>query len=79
MLALARQLKLAIHRISVQSQSIGLPSSDNLQSIRLQADMALRFIDGFMMSTDAASGQQQMNMEPVSVQSLLLDVVLFLY
>lgn len=66
---LAEQLKLPLMQIARQAELTG---GDNNESIRYTADMALQLIDGYLIGT-ALGRQQTLELEPVSISSLLHD------
>lgn len=70
--ALAEQLKLPLLQIARQAELAANPSSTYLNSISSIADMSLTLIDGFLLSVERHD-QQSLELEPLSVSSLLYD------
>ncbi len=70
--ALAEQLKMPLLQIARQAELATITKKPNLESISSIADMSLRFIDGFLLSIER-SGQQKLELEPVSISMLLDD------
>lgn len=66
---LAEQLKLPLMQIARQAE---LEGGETNESIRYTADMALQLIDGYLLGT-ALGRQQSLELEPVSLSSLLHD------
>lgn len=72
--ALAEQLKMPLLQIARQAELRHLQQPDGtLQSIQQTSDMAIRLIDGYLLSTEAQT-QAALTLEPVSVSSLLQDI-----
>lgn len=69
--ALAEQLKLPLLQIARQAELSSTGQNADLQSITSIAEMSLRLIDGFLLTTN--QGQEALKLEPVSVSSLLYD------
>lgn len=70
--AVAEQLKMPLLHIARQSE-LDSANSPLLQSISYTADMAMRMIDSYLLSVQL-SGQPSLQLEPVSVSSVLQDV-----
>lgn len=70
--ALAEQLKLPLLQIARQAE---LETSNNtfLGDISLQADMALRLLDGYLLSTELSQATYTFELEPVAVSSMLYE------
>ncbi|MDZ7744239.1 MAG: hypothetical protein U5K77_00550 [Candidatus Saccharibacteria bacterium] len=71
--SLAEQLKTPLLHISQASQLARGGDSARLNQIELIADSALQFVDSYVLSTQIASGQLALSMEPVTVSSVLQD------
>lgn len=73
--ALADQLKLPLVQIARTAELLqsGRTSKRDLQNIELTADMALRLIDNYMLSTELAATQATLQLEPIAVSSVLHD------
>lgn len=71
--ALAEQLKLPLIQILRQTELAGMEDDILMSDINLQADMALRLIDNYLLSSALIDGQQQLELEPSSVSSILYD------
>lgn len=67
--ALAEQLKLPLLQIARQAE---LAKADSHESIRYIAEMSMQLIDGYLLGI-ASTNQQILELEPVSVSSLLHD------
>lgn len=69
--ALAEQFKLPLLQIARQAELANDPNKPQLASIGSIADMTLRLVDGFLLSVER--GQQELELAPVSVSSMLYD------
>lgn len=73
--SLAEQLKLPLLQISQAVELARLGKQTDLQHIEVVADMALRLVDSYVLSSQLSVGQTQLQMEPVSVASVLHETV----
>ncbi len=72
--ALAEQLKTPLLQIARQAELRNLQQPDEtLSSITYTSDMAMRLIDGYLLSTETQA-QVTLSLEPVSVSSMLQDI-----
>lgn len=71
--SLAEQLKLPLMHISQAAELARSGGEVNLGHIESIADMALRLVDSYVLSTQLSANQQQMALEPVSISSVLHD------
>lgn len=69
--ALAEQFKLPLLQIARQAELAADTDHPQLASINSIAEMTLRLVDGFLLSIE--QDQQELDLEPVSVSSLLYD------
>jgi hypothetical protein len=67
--ALAEQLKLPLLQIARQAE---LAEADTHSSVRYIAEMAMQLIDGYLLNIDVGR-QQSLELEPVSISSVLHD------
>ena len=70
--ALAEQLKLPLLHIA-RTAELNQDGSAVLDSIQYTADMAIRLVDGYLLSTQQYS-QSSLQLEPVSISSVLQDI-----
>jgi hypothetical protein len=70
--ALAEQLKVPLLHIARQTELKADPGNQMLADINRQADVALRLLDGYLLSTQSAR-QQGFALEPISISSLLYE------
>lgn len=68
--SLAEQLKIPLTLIARQSE---LAASDSLQTIHAHSKDAIRLIEAYLLA-GYLHGQQQLQLEPVSIKALLYDV-----
>jgi hypothetical protein len=73
LLSVAEQLKLPLLQIARQSESGQLGGKTKLADIQSTADTALRLLDGYVMGVRLNLEQSQLDVEPVSVSSILYD------
>lgn len=75
LLSVAEQLKLPLMQIARQAELARLQSSQaDLRSIEAAADMAIQLLDNYLFGTRLALEERYvLNMEPVSVSSVLYD------
>jgi len=71
--ALAEQLKIPLLQIARQSELAAIDPSVSFRSVGLTADMAIRLIDSYILGLQV-QGQPALELEPVSVASMLQDV-----
>lgn len=71
--ALAEQLKLPLLHISQAVELARTGKKPDLGHIETVTDMALRLVDSYVMSAQLSDGQLDLNLEPVSVASVLYD------
>jgi hypothetical protein len=71
--ALAEQLKLPLLHISQHVELARMGHETELKHIETVADMALKLVDSYVLSTQLSQGQLQLRLEPVSVSSVLHD------
>jgi hypothetical protein len=71
--ALAEQLKMPLLHIARTAELGGSNTTDVLGNINYTADMAMQLIDSYLLSTNLQS-QPSLQLEPVSVSSVLQDV-----
>ncbi len=82
LLAVAEQLKVPLTTIARQAelgQLTGQSESVDHASIRTQAAAALTLVDSYMLGLEVLRGQMQLELEPVSVSSMLVDTAHDLY
>ncbi|MDB5169513.1 MAG: hypothetical protein JWO41_869 [Candidatus Saccharibacteria bacterium] len=73
LLSVAEQLKLPLLQIARQAELASLHAQPNLGLIQSTADTALRLIDGYVLGVRLNLEQSQLDVEPVSVSSILYD------
>ncbi len=78
LLSVAEELKLPLLQIARQAEQLQLDDSDgagatSLGTIQTTADMALRLVDGYVLGVRLALEPQQLNIEAISVSSVLYD------
>jgi hypothetical protein len=81
-LSLAEQMKMPLMQIARQAEAGDLlgNATETLRDVRTHADIALRLIDGYMLSMRLAREQHYMlEVEPVAVSSILYDAAHQLY
>lgn len=71
--ALAEQLKLPLLHISQAVELARMGKKTDLGQIEAVADMGLRLVDSYVMSAQLSDGQLDLNLEPVSVASVLYE------
>jgi len=75
--SVAEQLKLPLTTIARQaelSQLVGDASVVDARSIHTHAQAALTLVDSYLLGLQLANGAQALELEPVSVSSMLVDV-----
>lgn len=75
--AIAEQLKMPLMYIARQAEFFYDEETVDraaLRGMQLNADMALRLVDGYMLSLDLATKPLDLELEPVSVSAMLYDV-----
>ncbi|MDL2342255.1 MAG: hypothetical protein QFB87_04220 [Patescibacteria group bacterium] len=73
LLSVAEQLKLPLLQIARQAEIGQLTNTTDLQQIQSTADTALRLLDNYVLGVRLALDQYQLELEPVSVSSVLYD------
>lgn len=76
LLSVAEQLKLPLTIIARQAElgeTLGGSSELDLATMRLQAHMALGLVDSYLLGLQLMNGQERLELEPVSVSSLLVE------
>ena len=76
LLAVAEQIKTPLLHIARQAELSRLQSglqSTGLSLIEATAERTIKFIDSYVLSTQLLSGQQRLELEPVSLSSALHD------
>ncbi len=79
--ALAEELRLPLMQIARTSELAQTDNSTNakyLSTIETTADAALRLIDSYLFSTQVLLGQQQLDLQPVSVSATIYDTAQYL-
>jgi len=71
--ALAEQLKMPLLHIARSAELGGRNRRQTLDSIAYTADMAMQLIDSYLLSTEL-QGQPSLQLEPVSISSVLQEV-----
>jgi len=80
--AVAEQLKVPLTIIARQAelnQALGQTEADDLRAMHLQATTALTLIDCYLLGLALAQGQTQLELEPVSLSSMLTSTAHDLY
>lgn len=79
MRALAEELRLPLTQILRKSELALLNGSDSeIKDIATTANAALRLVDSYLFSTQVLLGQQQLNLEPVSISASMYDTAQYL-
>ena len=73
LLSVAEQLKLPLLQIARQAEAGLLTGEAELQQMQSTADTALRLLDGYVLGVRLNLEQAQLDIEPVSVSSILYD------
>jgi hypothetical protein len=73
LLSVAEQLKLPLLQIARQAEAGKLTGKTNLVEIEATADTALRLLDGYVLGVRLNLEQSALDVEPVSVSSILYD------
>lgn len=75
LLSVAEQLKVPLTHIARQTELAGLPeaTSLNTRAIQIQTTIALALVDNYLLGLELLSSQTSLELEPVSVSSLLVD------
>lgn len=73
LLSIAEQVKLPLLQIARQAELSKLTGRPNLEEIQLTADNALRLIDNYVLSVRLSCEKELLEMEAVSVSSVLYD------
>jgi K+-sensing histidine kinase KdpD len=74
--SVAEQLKVPLTVIARQAELSTLVGDATLlqpESVRVQADAALQLVDSYLLGLELLRGQTQLELEPVSVSSILVD------
>ncbi|HKR82123.1 MAG TPA: hypothetical protein VJR27_03920 [Candidatus Saccharimonadales bacterium] len=77
LLSIAEQLKLPLLHIARQAEldaAAGQPSVENLLRMQLSAEAALRLVDSYLLGLQLSQQQAQLELEPVSLSSTLVDI-----
>ncbi len=80
--AVAEQLKVPLTIIARQaelSQTLGIVDPHDLQAMHVQATTALSLVDCYLLGLALAQGQTQLELEPVSLSSILTSTAHDLY
>lgn len=75
--SIAEQLKLPLMHIARQAEFYKNEETlgrQTLSDMQLNADMAIRLVDGYILGLDLATSQLDLELEPVSLSSTLYDV-----
>lgn len=75
---IAEDVKLALLRITNESQLARQSLSPNLDQIETTADGAMRLLDSYILSAQVAYGQQELELQPTSVAAVMQDVSIYL-
>ena len=76
LVSVAEQLKVPLTTIARQAelgQLTAQPGLVDLNVLRTQADAALKLVDSYLLGLELARNQTQLELEPVSISSLLVD------
>ncbi len=73
LLSIAEQVKLPLLQIARQAELSALTGRPNLEEIQITADNALRLIDNYVLSVRLSYEKELLEMEAVSVSSVLYD------
>lgn len=73
LLSVAEQIKLPLLQIARQAEAGRLTGETDLRAIEATADMALRLLDNYALGIRLSFDQQSLEIEPVSVSSVLYD------
>lgn len=73
LLSVAEQLKLPLLQIARQAEAGQMTGKHHLPDIQATADTALRLLDGYVMGVRLNLEQSELEVEPVSVSSILYD------
>lgn len=75
LLSVAEQLKVPLTHIARQTELAGLPgaSAIDARALQVQASIALTLVDNYLLGLDLLANQAELELEPVSVASLLVD------
>ena len=75
LLSVAEQLKVPLTHIARQTELAGLPNARpvDVQGIRIQTSIALTLVDNYLLGLELLARQTALELEPVSVASLLVD------
>jgi hypothetical protein len=78
--ALAQELRLPFLQIARKSELMRLTQDKaGLKDIEITADAALKLIDSYLFSTQLLLGQQQLELQPVSVSATMYDTAQYLH
>lgn len=80
--AVAEQLKVPLTIIARQaelSQALGAAQPDDLRAMQVQATTALTLVDCYLLGLALAQGQMRLELEPVSLSSMLTSAAHELY
>ena len=79
MRALAEELRLPLLQIARKSELARLNADVNqIKEISVTADAALMLVDSYLFSTQVLLGQQQLDLEPVSISAMMYDTAQYL-
>lgn len=76
LLAIAEQLKVPLTIIARQAElgeMVGQPGVMQARMVHTQADAALQLVDSYLLGLELMRGQTQLQLEPVSIASTLMD------
>lgn len=73
LLSIAEQLKLPLLQIARQAEQVKLSGGPNLSTIQATADTALSLLDNYVLGVHLALEPERLNVEQVSVSSILYD------
>lgn len=77
LVSIAEQLKLPLLHIARQAEldaQRGFASSEDLLRMQLSAEAALRLVDSYLLGLQLSQQQTQLQLEPVSLSSTLVDI-----
>lgn len=75
---IAEDIKLALLRISNESQLARQSLTPDFDQIETTADGAMKLLDSYILSAQVAYGQQALNLQPTSVAAVMQDVAVYL-
>lgn len=74
--AVAQELKLPLLHILQEAELSIIKNEDSVvgyEKIEISAEMALKLVDSYLLSTQLSVGQQSLKLEPVSISATLYD------